>query len=78
LIRSRVPEHINIYGQAEMVGPKLATYLSRHPEIDKKCLKNSKVSFRTTDDPENFESHAQLFYGQTLHAQRVILGVKQG
>ena len=77
LIRSKVPEHINIYGQAEMVGPKLATYLSRHPEMDIKCLKNSKVSFRTTDEPENFESHAQLFYGQTLHAQRVILDVKQ-
>ena len=45
--------------------------------MDIKCLKNSKVSFRTTDEPENFESHAQLFYGQTLHAQRVILDVKQ-
>ena len=75
LIRSRVPEHINVYGQAEMVGRKLATYLSRHPEIDMKCIKKGKVSFITTDDRENFESQAQLFYGQTLHAQRVILGV---
>ncbi|MAJ50370.1 MAG: glutamate racemase [Flammeovirgaceae bacterium] len=76
LIRGRVPKHINVYSQAEMVGPKLATYLSRHPEIDMKCLKNSKVSFMTTDDSENFECQAQLFYGQTLQAQQVNLDVQ--
>ena len=58
-----------------MVGPKLATYLSRHSRIDVKCLKNSKVRFITTDDPENFERQAKLFYGKTLNAQKVNLGV---
>ena len=75
LIRSKVPAHINVFGQAEMVAPKLVTYLSRHPEMDIKCLKNSKVSFMTTDDPKNFERQAQLFYGETLQAQKVSLGV---
>jgi hypothetical protein len=43
--------------------------------MDIKCLKNSKVSFMTTDDPKNFERQAQLFYGETLQAQKVSLGV---
>ena len=75
LIRRSVSKHISVYGQDEMVGPKLATYLSRHSGIDVKCRKNSKVSFMTTDDPENFERQAKLFYGKTLHAQQVNLGV---
>lgn len=76
LIRRSLPKHINVYGQADMVGPKLATYLSRHSGIDTKCLKNSKVRFMTTDDPENFERQAKLFYGKTLHAQKVNLGIQ--
>ena len=76
LIRARVPKHVNIYGQAEMVGPKLVTYLSRHPEMDMKCCKNSKVSFMTTDDSKNFENKAKLFFGQTLQAQQVNLDIR--
>ena len=70
LIRRSLPKHINVYGQAEMVGPKLVAYLSRHSGIDIKCLKNSKVRFMTTDDSENFERQAKLFYGKNLHAQK--------
>jgi glutamate racemase len=73
LIRQEVSPSVGIYSQAEIVAPKLITYLQRHLEIDALCLKNGDLAFLTTDNAETFQEKARLFFGRELQAKRIKL-----
>jgi glutamate racemase len=70
-----VPGTISIISQGEIVAESLADYLDRHPEMEKRCTKGASVQFFTTDSAEDFDSHASIFYGETVHSAHVELDI---
>ena len=68
-----VPDNVRILSQGEIVAESLASYLTRHPEIEKRCTKNGSRTFYTTDSEEDFESHAAIFFGEQVDAHYVEL-----
>jgi glutamate racemase len=64
---------IKIIGQGEIVAKSLLDYLKRHPEMEKRCTKNGKRLFCTTDDAENFDQQAAKFFGQKLKSKHISL-----
>jgi glutamate racemase len=72
-LRSCFPASIRLVSQGDIVAESLAAYLIRHPEIDKRCSKNGKITFFTTDSPEDFDRHAGIFYEKGIHSEEVFL-----
>lgn len=62
---------ISVLSQGPIVAASLQNYLQRHPEIDKKCSKDSERRFLTTDAPKLFDQHAVTFFGQTIQSEYV-------
>ncbi|MBX3254928.1 MAG: glutamate racemase [Chitinophagaceae bacterium] len=73
-IRQYLPEHIQLLTQGEIVAGSLADYLSRHPEMEKRCSKNGSRHFYTTDSVEDFDAHATLFFGKPIQSEHVSMG----
>lgn len=72
-IRKYVPEKIRLLEQGKIVSESLKNYLHRHPWMEKKCAKNSQVTFYTTENVSNFEEKAGFFLGQQVIARHVSL-----
>ena len=72
-IRQFIPPGLTLLSQGEIVADSLAKYLQLHGEIEENCSKNGKTSFFTTDSPEDFESHAAIFFGKPVKASHLSL-----
>ena len=72
-IKKYLPPHIRLVSQAEIVVKSLKAYLERHPEIEKKCLKNYQRRFLTTDSAELFNRNSELFFGQKVESEHLKL-----
>lgn len=72
-IVSYVPRNVKVIPQGYLVADSLANYLSRHPEIESVCGKNSSVTYLTTESPEKFDSLASTFIDSPVHATRITL-----
>ena len=72
-IKKYLPPHIQLVSQAEIVVKSLKAYLERHPEIEKKCLKNHQRRFLTTDSAELFNRNSELFFGQKVESEHLKL-----
>ena len=72
-IAARLPPGSRLISQGEIVAGSLADYLHRHPEMESRCSKGGRVGFFTTDAPEDFDSHARIFYGKDLRSTHVLL-----
>lgn len=73
VIRKFVPEGIQLLEQGKIVSSKLVEYLNRHPEMDQKCSKNSKVMYYTTENTEVFEKNAAQFIGRKIKSEKIVL-----
>jgi glutamate racemase len=65
-IRKFVPENVRLLSQGPIVAAGVADYLQRHPEMERRCNKNGKITFYTTDQPSAFDAAASLFYGSKV------------
>jgi glutamate racemase len=78
LLREKIQEYlpigVKLISQDEIVTHSLVNYLSRHPEIEKNCTKNGHQRFYTTDDIDNFDSHASMFFGKPVSSIHVSVG----
>lgn len=72
-IRQYAPSNANIISQGEIVANSLLDYLNRHPEIHQKCTQNSSRRFFTTGDSNDFGTHASLFFGTSVSAEKTFL-----
>jgi glutamate racemase len=72
-IQQYLPQGVQLLAQGDIVAQSLATYLQRHPEIEKFCSRGGTRSFNTTDDTNDFNSHAAIFYGSPVQSQHVVL-----
>lgn len=73
-IRQFTPPHIRLVSQGEYVGRSLKDYLSRHPEMDGRCLKNGRCEFLTTESVEKFRECASVFLKQDVDVRSITLG----
>ena len=67
------PKGVSVIAQGQIVAASLQEYLSRHPEIDQKCSKNSVLQFYTTGETADFDNHASLFFGQDIVSEKLHL-----
>lgn len=72
-IKQFLPPNIILLSQGEIVAKGLADYLIRHPEMETKLSKGKSLEFYTTGVPENFDSHATMFFGREIKAKRLSL-----
>jgi glutamate racemase len=74
-IKEYMPIGVKLISQGEIVAISLKDYLERHPEMEERCSKKRRREFFTTDSTEDFDSHAAIFYGETISSKHVDLGV---
>lgn len=72
-IKQFAPQGMQVLSQGKIVADSLLEYLSRHPQMEAKCSKNSQISFFTTDSTEDFDSHATNFYGKEIKSTHLNL-----
>ncbi len=66
-----IPENIKVVSQGLIVAESLRDYLGRHPEMEKRCSKGGSLAFYTTDDTEDFDRQAGIFYPTPVKSERV-------
>ena len=72
-ISNYIPAGCQLLSQGEIVAGSLKDYLHRHPEVETLCSKNGERVFYTTDQAEDFDSHASIFYRQPIKSIHVEL-----
>jgi glutamate racemase len=72
-IKQFSPDGMTILSQGEIVADSLADYLQRHPEIADQCTKTSSRRFMTTDSTEDFDAHANFFWGDEINSEFIHL-----
>jgi glutamate racemase len=70
-ITQYTPANVKVLSQGKIVADSLADYLTRHSELERYCTKGGTRRFYTTDNPENFDEHASLFYGQAVRSEHL-------
>lgn len=72
-IKKIVGAQIRVISEGKVVAKQLESYLKRHPEIEKKLSKNSKIIFYTTDLTDNFSVSGSKFFGKKISAIKIDL-----
>jgi glutamate racemase len=72
-IRRLVPNSIQVLNQAEIVTSRLADWLQRHPEQERRLTRGGGRRFVTTDDPVWFADRGERLLGRTFTAERARL-----
>ena len=72
-IKRIVGRNIKVISEGEIVAIKLKDYLKRHPEIENKIGKNSKIDFYTTDLTDNFSVLGSRFFGGKINPKKIQL-----
>ena len=72
-VQALIPEHVKLLSQGAIVAESLKDYLYRHPEMEERCSKHSRVQFFTTDDPKEFDIKGSMFYGNEVQSTHVHL-----
>ncbi|MFN4285096.1 MAG: glutamate racemase [Lacibacter sp.] len=75
VVRRYLPPQVQVVSQGALVAESLADYLRRHPEMEMRLAREGQRRFYTTDEPADFEAHAQQFYGQPVTAAHTVLEV---
>lgn len=71
-IKAHLPARIKVVAQGDIVADSLAHYLQRHPEMEQRLTKNGHQQFfTTTDDTQDFDHHASLFFGEKVKSEYV-------
>lgn len=68
-----VPKGVSVIAQGPIIARSLQDYLDRHPEINEKCSKTGGRKFYTTGEPADFDNHASIFFGGSVHSEKVHL-----
>lgn len=72
-IRKYVPEKVNVLSQGSIVADSLVDYLHRHPEMDAKITRGGTARFLTTERADRFASLADVFMGEKVDAEQIVL-----
>lgn len=72
-IKQFTPDDITILSQGKIVAKSLENYLQRHPEMAEKCSTGGNRQFLTTDSTDDFDDHANFFWGQEITSEFIEL-----
>jgi glutamate racemase len=72
-IRPLLPVGTTLVSQGSIVADSLADYLQRHPEMETRISREGQRLFYTTDATEDFDNHAAVFFGETVHSHHLDL-----
>lgn len=72
-IKKYLPAHVKLLSQGPIVAQGLKDYLQRHPEMEQQCSKEGRLQFFTTEQPENFDGAAGLFFGSAIASEHLAL-----
>jgi glutamate racemase len=72
-IRRIVPPSVEILTQGEIVAPRLADWLQRHPDQEARLGRHGIRRFATTDDPGWFAERGERLLGWPFKAERARL-----
>lgn len=72
-IQTRLAPQVEIICSGEVTAMKLADYLRRHPEIDRRLSRGGQRRYLTTDLTPRFQDLASLFMGEEIQAEVVQL-----
>lgn len=73
LIRTIVPPSVEIIAQGTLIADRLADWLRRHPEMERRLSRNGTRHYATTDDPVWFAQQGQTILGNPIQVERVRL-----
>jgi len=78
LLMPKILKYINpgirIVTQGEYVATSLQDYFRRHPEMEQRCSKGGTTHYLTTENPDTFREHAQLFLHEQIEVENITLG----
>lgn len=73
-ISAYLPKHIKVVPQGNIVATSLKDYLNRHPEMEQKLTKgNTRQFFTTSDDTDDFDHHASMFFSGQVKSEYIPL-----
>jgi glutamate racemase len=72
-IKEYSPADTTIISQGEIVANSLGDYLLRHKQLESSLLKESNLTFYTTDDTISFDKQASIFFEQHVSSKHVDL-----
>ena len=72
-LRRILPAETEILEQGELVAERLADWMRRHPEQEKKLTRGGGRRFATTDDPAWFAERGERLLGTPIRSERVKL-----
>ena len=72
-IEALVPPAVKVLSQDELVAPRLADYLRRHPEMEARLARGGDCRFLTTDTSAHFDHLAEIFMGHPIASETVEL-----
>ena len=72
-IRKIVPPEIEVLAQGEIVASRLADWLARHPEQERRLGHGGGCRITTTDDPNWFADHCRRLFHAPVEVERVRL-----
>jgi glutamate racemase len=71
-IEGYLPANIKVVPQGDIVAKSLQDYLRRHPEMEQKLTKgNTQEFFTTSDDTQDFDVHASMFFGGQVKSEYI-------
>ena len=72
-IKKYLPDNVTLFSQGEHVAISLEEYLTRHPEMDERLIKNKECHFLTTESPEKFSETASVFLNRSINVEKVTI-----
>lgn len=72
-IESIVPAGVRVIAQGKLVAASLQDYLQRHPEMEKRCTKEGRTSFLTSENTHEFDQNAERFIHSKVTSEHVNL-----
>src|SRR5687768_17337998 len=70
-IEQYLPAGIRLLSQGEIVAESLDQYLKKHKTLAAKCSNSGRRDFYTTDSPDDFDSHATIFFGTEVTSRHI-------
>ena len=72
-MRSMVPPSVEIIAQGRLVADRLADWLQRHPEMERRLSRKRARHYATTDDPVWFARQGRNILSAPIEVERVRL-----
>jgi len=77
-IEALVAPGVKVLSQDELVAPRLADYLRRHPELESRLARDGRCRYLTTDASAHFDHLAEIFMGHPIASETVELAPCRG